>query len=95
MKEALGEALVGEVVESDGELVCGWFSWGWERVRRWGGLWYWLLVQAPASKGSAGCMGTGRVEPQEALHCAVELFFCKDGVRVFDLVHVWEARGVV
>ena len=28
MGEALGEALVGEVVESNGELVCGWFSWG-------------------------------------------------------------------
>ena len=40
-------------------------------------------------------MWTGRVEPQDALHCAVELFFCKDGVRVFDLVHVREAWGVV
>ena len=37
MEEALGEALVGEVVESDGELVCVWFSWGWVRVRRWVG----------------------------------------------------------
>ena len=95
MEEALGEALVGEVVESDGELVCGWFSWGWERVRRWGGLWYWLLVQAPASKGSAGCMWAGRVEPQDALYGAVELIIREDGVRVFDLIHVWEARGVV
>ena len=44
-----------------------------------GGLWCWLLVLASASKGSAGCMWTGRVEPQDALHCAVELLFCKDG----------------
>ena len=73
------EALVGEVIESNGELVCGRFSGCWERVRRWGRLWCWLLMQAPASKGSAGCMWTGRVEPQDALHCAVELFFCEDG----------------
>ena len=78
MEEALGEALVGEVIESNGELVCVRFSECWERVRRCGRLWYWLLVQAPASKGSAGCMWTGRVEPQDALHCAVELLFCKD-----------------
>ena len=95
MEEALGEALVGEVIESNGELVCVRFSECWERVRRWGRLWYWLLVQAPASKGSAGCMWTGRVEPQDALYGAVELVVREDGVRVFDLVHVWEARGVV
>ena len=52
-------------------------------------------MQAPASKGSAGCMWAGGVEPQDALYCAVELVFREDGVRVFDLVHVWEARGVV
>ena len=40
-------------------------------------------------------MWTGRVEPQDALYCAVELVFREDGVRVFDLVHVWEAWGVV
>ena len=95
MEEALGEALVGEVIESNGELVGVRFSECWERVRRWGRLWYWLLVQTPASKGSAGCMWTGRVEPQDALYGAVELIIREDGVRVFDLIHVWEAWGVV
>ena len=95
MEEALGEALVWEVSEPNGELVCFWFSYWREHVRRWGRLWCWLLVQAPASKGSAGCMWTGRAEPQDALYRAVELVFCEDGVRVFDFVHMLEAWGVV
>ena len=40
-------------------------------------------------------MWAGGVEPQDALCGAVELVIREDGVRVFDLVHVWKARGVV
>ena len=40
-------------------------------------------------------MGSGRVEPLDALYRAVELVFREDGVRVLDLVHVWEAWRMV
>ena len=37
----------------------------------------------------------GRVEPYYALYGVVELVFCEDRVRVFDLVHVWESWCMV
>ena len=37
----------------------------------------------------------GRVEPLDALERAVELVFHEYGVRVLDLVHVWEAWCMV
>ena len=40
-------------------------------------------------------MGSGRVEPLDALYRAVELDFREDGVRVLDLVYVWEAWCMV
>ena len=40
-------------------------------------------------------MGSGRVEPLDALYRAVELVFREYGVRVFDLVHVREAWCMV
>ena len=47
----MGESLVWEVGEADGELVCFWFSvWRkhvrrWERLRRWLLVgWWWLVV---------------------------------------------------
>ena len=40
-------------------------------------------------------MGSGRVEPLDALYRAVELVFREDGVRVIDFVHVWKAWCMV
>ena len=40
-------------------------------------------------------MGSGRVEPLDALYRVVELVVREDGVRVLDLVHVWEAWCMV
>ena len=62
MEEALGEYLIWEVGEANGELVCFWFGVWRGDARRWRELCRWLLVQASATKGSAGGMGTGRVE---------------------------------
>ena len=62
MEEALGESLIWEVGEADGELVCCWFGVWREHVRHGRRLWRWLVKQASATKGSAGGMGTGRVE---------------------------------
>ena len=67
MDEALCESLVWEVGEADGELVCCWFGVCRGRARRRRGLSWWLLVEASATKGSAGGMGTGRVELLDAL----------------------------
>ena len=40
-------------------------------------------------------MGSGRVESLDALYRVVELVVREDGVRVLDLVHVWEAWCMV
>ena len=40
-------------------------------------------------------MGSGRVEPLDALYRVVELVVREDGVRVLNLVHVWEAWCMV
>ena len=67
MDEAVRESLVWEVVEANGEMACCWFGMRRGDARRWKRLYWWLLVQASTAKGSAGGMGSGRVEPLDAL----------------------------
>ena len=63
MEKALGESLIGDVGDANGELVGDRFSlWQWcvwrkRRLRRV------LLVRASAAKGSADGVWAGRVEP--------------------------------
>ena len=52
-------------------------------------------MQTSAAEGSAGGVWAGRVKLKYALDGVVELFFCEDRVRVFDIVHVQESWCLV